>query len=354
MAMMAAYVASWLCVVATEAPERRTSLLSFALVGALGALTHLYAALFCCCLAAGLMVLSVLDRRPKLLREGLVLALSSVLFSIAWLVFGLSAVSKLNWIELSPGSLATAIWEIKQLVFGSRLMLGIFAIMFLLSLLNRATRGLGILFGSTAGLFCVIPLVISLEHPIITGRYWLIGAPMITVFAAFFARSSLSHIGSEDRWRLHLVSGIGALIFLLVTDIGGVTQARAFTANKPIWSGAAIVAPLLDLCPAGSVRVNGSPANFAFAAQAPEAVFVPRDAFFPEPAAHADETCPVLGWAEHVREGNDFLRVASDEELLQYLNIRASASEVDIRRHSSGFVVLRRSSTSNMAPRRLP
>jgi hypothetical protein len=51
--------------------------------------------------------------------------------------------------------------------------------------------------------------------------------------------------------------------------------------------------------------------------------------------------CPVLGWAEHIWEEEDFSQ-ATDADLVQFLKIEASPDEVDVRRHSTGFVVLKR------------
>jgi hypothetical protein len=49
--------------------------------------------------------------------------------------------------------------------------------------------------------------------------------------------------------------------------------------------------------------------------------------------------CPVLGWAEHNWE----VSKATDAELVQFLKIEASPDEVDVRRHDTGFVVLKHS-----------
>jgi hypothetical protein len=51
--------------------------------------------------------------------------------------------------------------------------------------------------------------------------------------------------------------------------------------------------------------------------------------------------CPVLGWAEHIAEEEDFSQ-ATDADLVQFLKIEASPDEVDVHRHNTGFVVLKR------------
>jgi hypothetical protein len=101
------------------------------------------------------------------------------------------------------------------------------------------------------------------------------------------------------------------------------------------------VAPLLGDCAPGTVHVWENHL-YATASGAPESTF--RDASRPDaPVLDASASgCTVLGWAEHVRRGDDYLRAASDAELLSLLRIAATPDEVRILRHSSGFVVLKR------------
>jgi len=51
----------------------------------------------------------------------------------------------------------------------------------------------------------------------------------------------------------------------------------------------------------------------------------------------AASTCPVLGWAEHAWGWKDL----KDGDLLRLLKIEASANDVQIVRHKSGFVILK-------------
>ena len=350
MALMLVYIASWLCWLTVEGSGegsgRRQNLASFALVGMLAALTHLFAALFCCCLSAGMIVLFFSNRRREILGPALVLGTTSCCFSAVWLIYGVNQAHKIDFIIFSMNSLVSSIFEFKIFAFGPRVMLVAFLLILTASILSRAARYSLILFLCSFILFFVVPIIISFERPIILGRYWLVGAPVIIVFTTFFARSAFLSSGSGGRRHLHLACGFGAVLFLLITDVSGFMQARAFTANKSIWEGAAVAAPLLRLCPAGSVHVNWRGAYFAFAAQAPEQVFVDVVNNSPpeiaEAATLAGPVCSVLGWAEDLRQGEDFLGKASDEELLRILKVHASPSEVDIRRHRYGFVVLAR------------
>jgi hypothetical protein len=52
----------------------------------------------------------------------------------------------------------------------------------------------------------------------------------------------------------------------------------------------------------------------------------------------ATSSCAVLGWAEHTWDWQDM----NDSEILRLLKIKASRSAVDIVRHESGFVILKR------------
>src|SRR5690606_4750149 len=138
----------------------------------------------------------------------------------------------------------------------------------------------------------------------------------------------------------------------VVTTISGFLTARAFTAAKPFWEGARALSMLLKDCPAGSVHVgtfkldkptpSASLASFAYMSGASRDVFV--DAGTTTPLRLADARCPALAWAEHVQLGDDFATRLSDSELLRLMKIDAPPDAVDVRRHASGFVILKRGS----------
>jgi hypothetical protein len=177
----------------------------------------------------------------------------------------------------------------------------------------------------------------------IADRYWLIGAPTLVTLVAFLARAWFCE-STISSWRsLPLAATAGALVFLGSSSVLGFFAARHLTAEKPIWKGAAIVTSLLQGCPAGSVRVLGFLPGFAEMAGVPVTMFVDVTKVETVAISPAEAACPVLGWAEHVRRGDDFMARATDATLLEMLKIQASPAEVDVRRHHSGFVVLRRS-----------
>jgi hypothetical protein len=64
------------------------------------------------------------------------------------------------------------------------------------------------------------------------------------------------------------------------------------------------------------------------------------------PLIAARASCPVLAWAEHVLLGHDFTTRAVDTELLKLVKVEASSTEVEIHRHRSGFVVLKRGASA--------
>jgi hypothetical protein len=119
--------------------------------------------------------------------------------------------------------------------------------------------------------------------------------------------------------------------------------ARAFTAAKPAWKGAALVAPLARNCPAASIHVNGFVPFFAYAARVPEPVFVDIREPATQPINPAPSACPVLGWAEEPHPA-DYMRRATDEDVMQLMKIDGSPSQVEILRHPTGFVILRQRS----------
>ena len=147
-----------------------------------------------------------------------------------------------------------------------------------------------------------------------------------------------------------LGGALSGFSFLVIADGAGFLAARADTANKLIWRGAEIAAPLLKDCPSRSVHVYTS---WGFVsglciccARSRGGVPLASDAPATTWIDGRDSICPVLGWAEHVlyrdnkRLKDDFVFTASNDELLQFLKIRAPPTEVDIYRHEYGFVVL--------------
>ena len=354
-ALSATFVVSWYSALAIEVRDKRPHLLSFGLVGVISALIHLYAALICGCLAAGLIALAVLAKRKDLLAPGLTLGISTCAITALSLPVVMNKVDSTRWTELSLQWLLHTYWEIKLLALGSNFALLLLVGLFVAGLMLPATRSLSAAFGLAFVLFLLLPILASLKKPMIGARYWLIGTPCILTFVSFVTRAFLVQAADGVLAGLYRIGAAAGLSFLVVTDINGFSVARAYTAEKPIWNGATIVSPLLQHCPSGSVHVftsHGFVPGFAFLAHGPEDLFSSADA--PETAwiDAAESACPVLGWAEHVfyrgnkRLEDEFVSTASDDELLQLLKIRALPSQVDIYRHRTGFVVLRRGTRS--------
>jgi hypothetical protein len=343
-AMALAFVTSWFSASAIQEPHARPRRASFAVLGIVAALTHIYAALLCGSFAAALVLLAVFWRRSDLMASGLILGISATLVLSIWLALWLPfhTLEGLYWFKLSYETVVSALWEAKQLAVGPHLLIAL-AVLVSLGLFWPSTRILTSGFLIAFAVFLSVPLLISLKQPIILGRYWLQGAPALIVLVAFLSRTWLLD-GLSRRLRLVPTAGaVAAIAFLIVSDAAGFVTARAFTASKPAWKGAARVAPLARDCPAASVHVNGFVPFFAYTTRVPDMVF----ADVREPTTGllnpADSLCPVLGWAEEPHPP-DFLSRATDEDLIRLLKIGASPSQVEILRHPTGFVILRRRS----------
>ncbi len=351
MALMLVFVASWLGAVAVEDEGRRASWWGFAAVGCLAALCHVYAGLFCCCLAAGLMVASWRRRRWRLCRAGLALGLSSGSTLVAWyLWFGMHAAVNVLWLTFSVSSIGDVLLRYQSTAYGFVAIVAVFAALLAASLFVRPTREMSIVLCVCLALFFLIPIAISLKTPIISARYWIIGTPVIIVFLSFWARAAWAAGQARPR-PARLAVGIGAAVFLVLADAGGFLQAQASMSQKLVWRGAPTVAPLLAGCPDASVHVN-SPAgmdddlaalSFGFVAHAPRGVFVSARS----PATGFSDAsrpgCPVLGWAEHVGPMDG----QTDGDRLRLLKINAAPAEVAILRHHGGYVVLQRSAAAD-------
>jgi hypothetical protein len=361
MALSVTFVTSWYCALAIEVPEKRPSLWSFGALGAIAALIHLFDALIVGCLAAGLVSVALFANRKELLAPGLTLGIAACAFTSLWVPFAMNSLDRLRWEQLSLDFLLNTYWEVKGFVFGSHLVVLLMIGFFAVGLIMRSTRPLTAAFGLAFILFISLPILASLKKPIVGARYWLMGAPSVVTFVVFITKALWVRGVSLARPRLYQFGVFAGLSLLAITDISGFFAARGQTAEKLVWSGASIAAPLLQNCPPASVHVYtswGFVPGFAFVAHAPEAVFTsvvaPKaassDAVVPPEAAWSDAKdprCAVLGWAEHVmwrrneRLTGDFTLNARDDELLELLKIRALPSEVEIYRHRGGFLVLR-------------
>jgi hypothetical protein len=351
MGMCATFVAAWLCALVIEMPDRRPPLLSLGFIGTLAAMIHEYAALICVCFAAAMIVMSLFTKTRHLFIAGLTLGISTCAMTALFLPFGLESINKIRWTELSGQSLINAYWQIRMLALQSRLSILLLIAVFFVGSMLPTTRTLAGVFGVAFFLFLLLPILISLEKPIIGGRYWLIGAPAILVFASFVTRTLVLHAAREVHASQYWGGALIGLSFFVAADSTGFAAAREDTANKLIWRGAKIAGPLLQHCAPKSVHVYtswGFVPGFAFVARAPEELFVNAQDPATEWIDSRNSNCPVLGWAEHVlyrgseRLKGDFVFTATDDELLSLLKIDVTSSKVDILRHKYGYVVVNR------------
>jgi hypothetical protein len=324
------FAAAWQCtilVAETSAPRR---IVALALLGALAAFTHFYAALAMGSLGGGLALLAILRRRGELLLPGLVLGGGAALSFGAWYAYAHARVAYIAWIAFNFESVHDALWYIRSLALGPAWMAAPLALIVgLAAWRSQALRPNLIVFAIASALFFALPVLISFKTPIIVGRYWTVGVPFLTITLVLIARTFWQ---APNRWRT-LAWASGALV--LVSAGFGASAARYLMQIESVWSGAAIVAERGASCAPGSIRVPNQPELYATASGLPEATFVTPT------QSSAPSDCPVLGWAEHVLRGDHFSTTASELELLQMVGVARPVDGVVIERHPSGFVILR-------------
>jgi len=347
LAIQIVFVASWFCCIALQRWRPPTAT-SFAVIGALGALTHVFAALMCGSLAAGIITVAILYRRRDLWARGLALGVATVVFFAIWIPFGLKNTHNVNWIKFDVTSVIGAAKGVGALTIGGggaaleRATLLLFAILLCAGLVSRATRALSISFSAAMMLFVILPIVVSFKLPIIVARYWVIGFPVAIVFSIFICFTWLFENVVQRQTASTLIAACAAAAFFVLTDLVGFGGAEASIATKMIWQGAPIVAEYAVGCPSGSIHVLGSLLwLYAKSSGVPIEIFVDSEAPDTPITTVAEAKCKVLGWAEHDAEIMRHPHI-SDEAILRLLKIDASAADVEVRRHLSGFVVLRR------------
>ena len=344
------FVASWLAALSIFSPNNRQPTAWFVIVGELAALIHVYAALYCCALAAGLMVLAMTDpSRSTLLRSGLSLgAFSAGIFGI-WFLSVLQSIPRIGFHQFNWHTVFDAANLVLRLTGGPICGAIILALILVYGLRRVDTRPLVILFAITYSIFIALPILASFKQPIIGGRYWLIGSPGIIVLVSFLLRSWYLELKAENwptGWQ-------GVVLLGVVSVIWGSTAAYQNIRTKMIWKGADVVMPMINGCPGQSIHVgtgfnvvNGKlsfmidaiPFYSFLTGQRPD-IFVPIVGVEGRILALRDAHCPVVGWAEHLSP--NVLKTKTDEELLSLLRIASSPADVEVRRHRSGFVVLR-------------
>jgi hypothetical protein len=386
-ALALTFVASWFSASAILSPRRPPALTSFALLGALGAMTHVYSALMCCCLAAGLLAVCRSQRRSDLWAPSLALGLPAGALTLVWLAYAYAAGSfwHVGWIRFSLDKLVVAAGEVILYAFplganvaaidfdlhtastGLRDALvvafpGIIATGLIILILgvgftSKRLRPLGAAFGICFLLFFLLPVAASFKQPIITARYWMIGAPAVTVLLLFFIRGWVDDVKERPKaWPASLGPAAAATAFVCLTTLHGFDAARASVMAKPVWSGGPLISSMIEKCPPRSVHIlidhptSLAPWEYAYAFVSKRSgdTFIPVIVIGGESGTYSspDPSCPVLGWAEQAIPNitDADLQMASDRELLDLLKIDAAPAEVQILRHRKGYVVLRRNS----------
>jgi hypothetical protein len=342
--MAVAFVASWYAALVVEGPRQRPGLASFIALGVLAPLTHVYAALLCGGLAAGLLTLAHFSNRRDLVGPGLALGLSASAVFVIWLSMSLSSLGKIGWIEFSPGGVYDAARYVQALAVGKLPNVLLLILLLGFGALDRATRPFFVTFGVAFALFVLLPVIASIKQPIIVGRYWLVGAPALIPLVSFAARTWFLAGG-----RARLVAAASTLLFLGGASTYGLLAVPFYLSSKMIWRGAEIVRPFLHRCTAGSVHVRSDNMDenrsfvwaFSKMTGVSPSFFVDAKSPSAPNISPAMTHCPILGWAEHISRGGLMDR-ATDADLVRYLKIEASPDEVDVRRHGTGFVVLKR------------
>ena len=338
LAMAIVFVASWLAAACIVRPGRRESWWGFALTGLLSGVVHLFAAIACGGLGAGLVAVGLAWRRPRLLVDGFALGIGAGAATGALLLWTMGPADfvEASWNEFSLPAVRIAASEARQLIAGGPVAPAVLLAAMGCALAAAHTRALVAALGIAMGLLVAIPIALSLEVPIITGRYWAIGGPAVVVFTLFIAHQSFA----EPRSLMRRSAGALAGLFIALSSVAAFPSAYNRTLGKPVWRGAALVRSLVAGCPAGSVHSLDTPEPYSQIVLNPPGLFV--DASDPATPwlAAAQARCPVLGYAEHVLRGTGYVEQASEQELLGDLKITAAPGAVRIVRYPTGYVVL--------------
>ena len=341
LAMTASYVAVMLSALAVMDAEHRPGWLPFAIVGVVAGLSHVFAALLCCSLAAAMigveLVAGTYRPRASALALGVSAIASTFIWMLIWFWLGPGTFAQVNWIPFT----AAFVWEsgvgALGLTYGAGWLAVTFGFVVGVALIDRRSRRLAILIAVSAALFIIVPILISFRVPIILTRYWLIGSPLCLAPLALLI--GLWRMKSEPAH-----APIAAAAALIVISLPLSFWAAAdFVAAKPTWRGIPIVKAQLGTCGPNAIHVLGFTPGFALITHAPATTFVDARTLN-ESVRTASETCNILGWSEHyvLRLGPDFMARATNAELLQLLKLAYTPDEVAIDRHASGFVVRRR------------
>jgi hypothetical protein len=350
MALSIVFVASWYTALLINGFPALTSKRAV-ILGCLAAMTHVYAALFCGSIAAGLLTVGLSYKRKELLKPSLALGFSASLVFAIWLSIAFDTLGNIDWIEFSTRRVLTAAASVKEIALGSNVSAIVILMIFSYGLINKKSRSLFVVFLIAFLLFALLPIVTSFVQPIIRNRYWQIGAAALPVLLLFAARSWISW-DIEASIGNRFAVGSTAFCLLVASSILGIANAKYYMHTKWFWRGADIVRPLLAHCEDASVHVYYEDPtkpyvpwpweiwDFHKLTGAPQTVFADAGEEATPWLDAAASSCPVLGWAE---DSPDWQKL-NEADLIRFLKIRSSLNQVQIVRHETGFVVLKRPS----------
>jgi hypothetical protein len=337
------FLASWLTGLTLTVGGAARLWMSLAIVGAVASLTHVFAALFCGSLAGGLVVEGLLSRRRNVWMSGVALGSAASLVFVTWFLSAPLTLNSVSWIVFTYQAVMDALWYVRNLIVGPVVMLLPLLALALFGLRAPGTRQLLVVFGITGVLFVLLPIAISFKTPIISGRYWTIGGPVVPVFLVFLARAFVLKGDQPSR-----IAAAGVAAYLLAIGGLGFMAARQNTLEKPLWKGGEIVAGLAANCGPKSIHVLSMSlqpfamttftAGFPLASKLPPEIFVDTAATDTPLLQVSNSTCPVVGWAEHIQGIQTFDQ--TDELLVRSLKIEATPDQVRVVRQRTGFLVL--------------
>jgi hypothetical protein len=312
--------------------------------GVLASLTHVYAALFCCGLAAGLLVVSLVFRRDDLIRIGLSLGLSTSVLLLAWLPFAIRSIHNLDWLPPFTASEAIQVFgDTLIFTFGSYFQLVFVLVLYTVGLSVSQTRQIFVANVIALFAFLVVPMTFSYYlHSIILPRYWMIGGASIPPLIGFMVK-----YWSDNNSEMSRLALICSLIFIAGSAVQTIYSLPHLKAMRLSWDGADVVGPALRDCPGGVVHVATEVISdrketwpprmwgFAYLTAQPLSRFQDAGLESTPMVSLADTPCNVLGWAEHSWGWENL----NDSDLLKFLKIDALPENVKIVRHNGGFVI---------------
>lgn len=352
-ALTVAFVVSWLAAQAAVIKDHTPSPVLFACVGILAALIHVYAALYCCSLAAAMLCLAWLEPDKKYLQKGgFALGSAAALTSALTMLPMQDSIAKIDWIKFDVQHVVAAVTKAGALSVAP-IWVALALILLMTAKKKAGIRSLVWLFAIAYAVFALVPILVSFKIPIISARYWIVGSPGLIILVGFAFWEWLPRDPSEYR-----VAPRGKYLAFVVVSAPILLVSFAvadFAKNaKLIWKGGEALKPLAAHCENHSIRVANSfkptdrgmsadgafvPA-FAYSSGRSESVFIPVRSIDQEKLLALDTSCPVIGWAENFEP--DALKSSSDQDLLRLLNVEVPLGDVEIYRERSGFFILKK------------